>query len=72
MAADRTMTRQQYAAIRRGYRDARSAELISLIRFGYYGSKKLARLGHAGVARRFRATARRQIAELRALRAEVE
>lgn len=28
MAADRTMTRQQYAAIRRGYRDARRADRI--------------------------------------------
>jgi len=28
MPADRTMTRQQYAAIRRGYRDARRADRI--------------------------------------------
>lgn len=45
------------------------AQLISSIRFGFYGSRKLATLGHDKMARQFRAIARRQIATLRALRA---
>ena len=44
-------------------------EIISAIRFGYYGSRKLARLGHHDIARDYRAAARRRIADLRDLRA---
>ncbi|HET7663872.1 MAG TPA: hypothetical protein VFK31_09565 [Rhodanobacteraceae bacterium] len=46
-------------------------KLISQIRFGFHGARVLARNGHHGYARQYRAACRRQIAELRALRAEV-
>lgn len=45
-------------------------QLISRIRFGFYGSRKLARLGHPALAKQYRDAARHFIAELRALRAK--
>ena len=44
-------------------------EIISAIRFGYYGSRKLAAQGRYDIAADYRAAARRRIADLRALRA---
>lgn len=47
---------------------ARAGELVSGIRFGFYGARKLARLGHRDLAAKFRRVARGQVRELRSLR----
>lgn len=51
-----------------GLLDKRQRELAGLIRFGVAGARHLARLGYRELATAYRATARRQVAELRALR----